>query len=117
MTAREPCENESSPVPDVERMTAETVIRMMAAQVVGVTLSPNTRRAMSVVATISKLFRSETDDAGELSRPYISSIGAAMSRTTIPKMYGASSPVRGRSSARFDGDAALTAVIPIPAPR
>ena len=83
----------------------------------GVTLSPNTRRAMSVVATISKLFRRETDDAGELSRPYISSIGAAMSRITIPKMYGASSPVRGRSSVRFDGDAALTAVIPIPAPR
>ena len=117
MTAREPCENEISPVPAVDRMTVEIVISMMATQVVGVTLSPNTRRAMSVVATISKLFRSETDDAGELSRPYISSIGAAMSRTTIPKMYGASSPVRGRSSVRFDGDAALTAVIPIPAPR
>ena len=117
MTAREPCENEISPVPAVDRMTAETVIRTIAAHVVGVTLSPKTRRAMSVVATISKLLSRDTEDAGELSRPYISSIGAAMSRTTIPKMYGESPFVRGRSSARFDGDAALTTVIPIPAPR
>ena len=81
------------------------------------TLSPKTSRAMSVVATISKLLSSETDEAGEFSRPYIRRMGAAMSRTIIPIMYGVSFPVRGRSSARFEGDRDLTTAIPIPAPR
>ena len=117
MTAREPWEKDSSPVPAVDRMTADIVIRMIAAQVVGVTLSPKTSRAMRVVATISKLLSSETDEAGEFSRPYIRRMGAAMSRTIIPIMYGVSLLVRGRSSARFEGDRDLTTAIPIPAPR
>lgn len=117
MTAREPCENVSSPVPAVDSITAEMVIRMTAAHVLEETFSPNRSSAISVVATISKLFRRETDDAVEFRRPYISSIGAAMSRTTMPMMYGMSPQVRGRSSLRLEGEADLTASIPIPAPR
>ena len=81
--------------------------------------SPKQTRAMSEVATISKLFNSEALAAVVRERPTISAMGAAMSSATIPTVKGSSlrvsrcshpaRPLRLRSH--------CSAAMPKPAPR
>ena len=81
--------------------------------------SLNTNSAMSVVATISKLFISDTLDAVVIDSPSISRMGAAISRTTIMMTNGRSwrSGVPFSSGCPISLLPATIAIIPTPAPR
>lgn len=89
-TASEPWLNDSPVTPSNDSRMTDRVITATANHILAETRSPKIATAMTVVATISKLFRSETEDAGELNSPYISSMGATMSSTTIATTYGRS---------------------------
>jgi len=66
------------------------VIKNIAVQSLPLICSLNNINAMKAVATISKLPKSETVAGLEFSRPYMNSIGAAISKATIPITYGKS---------------------------
>ena len=68
----------------------DTVIKPIAAQSLAVTFSLNTSNAISVVVTISKFPNSEAFDADPIRIPSIRNIGAAISNTIIPMVYGKS---------------------------
>ena len=82
-TASEPGENDRPSLPSTDSRIADSVMTATGAHILAEILSRKMVTAITVVATISKLFSSETDDAGELNSPYISRIGAAMSRRII----------------------------------
>ena len=115
-TASEPGEKDRPSLPTTDSRITDSVMTATAAHILAETLSPNMVTAITVVATISKLFKRETDDAGELSSPYISRIGAAMSRSIIATTYGRS-PLENGASSRLEPFAERTTTIPIPAPR
>ena len=115
-TANEPGEKDRPSLPSTDSRITDSVMTATAAHILADTLSRKMVTAMTVVATISKLFSRETDDAGDLSSPYISRIGAAMSRSIIATTYGRSLPENGASS-RLEPFAVRTAAIPTPAPR
>ena len=85
------------------------------------TRSPNAKRAMRAVATISKLFSSDTLSADERESPAMSSKGAAMSSATIASAYGISARSSGLPCAPAISPrmarANASSVMPAPAPR
>ena len=76
--------------PSNERTILDIVIKLIAIHNFDVTFSLNIRRAIRVVATISKLPSSEAFEAEPIFIPIIRNIGAAISRTIIPIVYGKS---------------------------
>ena len=76
-------ENERLDMSSNESIALDSVISPIAPQSRDATRSPKISRAIIVVATISKLFKSEAFAAEALFSPSIRSIGAAMSSTTI----------------------------------
>jgi len=69
---------------DKERTILDIVINPIAIHNFDVTFSLNIKRAIIVVATISKLPSSEAFEAEPIFIPIIRNIGAAISRTIIP---------------------------------
>ena len=76
-------------------------------------------RAMTVVATISKLLRRDVVAADVIDSPVIRSIGASMSSTIIAKVYGRSERSSGISSVLRPAIFLIRMNMnsPIPAPR
>ena len=95
-----------------------TVTSIIAIQSFRFTLSPKNSRAISAVATISKLLSKEVLDAEHVFKPYIIKIGAAMSSTTIATAYGISF-LCSRSSVVLclPLRTSIMAPMPMPAPR
>lgn len=71
-----------------ERSRLATVIRKIAKPNLGEIFSLKRSRAISEVATISKLLRSDTDSAEDLEMAIMRNTGARISSTTIPMRYG-----------------------------
>ena len=68
----------------------DNVINPMASHSLDVTTSLNIKRAISVVATISKFPSNDAFEAEPIFIPIIKNIGAKISRTIIPRVYGKS---------------------------
>ena len=90
ITNNEPKENLKLPLPSNERTILDNVINPMAIHSLDVTTSLNIKRAMSVVATISKFPSNDAFEAEPIFIPIIKNIGAKISRTIIPTVYGKS---------------------------
>ena len=84
ITSSEPSENRSASAPSNDRMMLDRVINAIAAHSRFVTTSLNTKKAITVVATISKLPINDAFEEEPQLIPSIKRIGAAMSRTTMP---------------------------------
>ena len=82
-TIREPAFQVKLPPASKLRMALAAVTRTIASQSVREMTSRNTTRAMIEVATISKLFSSDTLAEVVRATPAISRMGAAISSTTI----------------------------------
>ena len=68
----------------------DNVINPIESHNLGVTTSLNIKRAMSVVATISKFPSNDAFEAEPMFIPIIKNIGAKISRTIMPTVYGKS---------------------------
>ena len=84
ITNNDPNENWKLSAPSTERTMLDTVIKPIAIHNFDVTFSLNIKRAIIVVATISKLPSSEAFEAEPIFIPIIRNIGAAISRAIIP---------------------------------
>ncbi len=80
----EPAENEKLLMSCTDSMTLDSVTSAIPSQSLREIFSLNTSIAMSDVATISKLFKSDAFAADVLLMPIISAMGAAISSTTMP---------------------------------
>ena len=118
-TNSDPLEKERLPASESESNALASVIRPMAANSRPLTRSWNSNRAMSAVATISKLFKSAAFAAVVSVSPCIRRIGAATSNSTMPKAYGQSARTSlcsfGSLPVHFR--ARPSSSIPAPAPR
>ena len=83
-----------------DRIILDTVTSAIASQSRFEIVSLKIMSAIIDVATISKLLSSEAFAAVVIVRPIIRNIGAEMSRTTIPIVYGSSFFVSGSSFSR-----------------
>ena len=94
-TNKDPVFSTKLPAPSKPRMMLASVTSKMAAHSRLVSTSLKMKKAISDVATISKLFSSDT--LAELVRaiPSISRMGAAISSTTMATVYGSSFRVSG----------------------
>ena len=79
----------------------EITTRIIAENSLFDTVSLKITKAITEVATISKLFRSDTLAELVCIIPNIKNMGAAISRSTIATVYGSSFPVRGSFMAFF----------------
>ena len=82
-TIREPAEKLSAPPPSRLSSAHDSVMTAMPAHVRGATRSPRARRAITAVATISKLLSRATFSGAAWARPAMRRIGAATSSSTI----------------------------------
>ena len=115
-TRREPELNSKLSFPSKLRRMLAKVTREMAIQSRLERTSRNTRNANREVATISKLFSKDTLAEFVRSRPSISRMGAAISRTTMPIVQGSSLRVSGSAVSRFP-ESSRQRYKPSPAPR
>lgn len=83
-TNREPIENWKLPLPSKDKTILDSVMKPIAIHSFPDTFSLKIYKAINVVATISKLPRSEALDAVPILIPIIKNIGAAISNTIIP---------------------------------
>ena len=85
-TRRDPLENLNPSTDSKERIMLERVMRPMAVHSFPDTFSPKKKRAIMVVATISKLPNREALDAVQFFIPSIRKIGAAISKAIMPRV-------------------------------
>src|SRR5574344_439251 len=96
-TRRAPGDSTNPEMSSTDSSMLETVTRSMAVQRVFDTFSLKTMSAITVVATISKLFNKDVVADDVMVNPVIRRIGAAMSRTIMAMVYGRSERSKGAS--------------------
>ena len=118
-TNKDPSLNTNALLPSKLSMALATVTKPIAAHSFLEMTSLKITNAIKEVATISKLLSNETFAAFVLLIPNIKRIGAIISSTTIPIVYGNSFFVKGSSFCRFPITLLTNRYIeiPIPAPK
>ena len=118
-TKIDPIEKDILPLSDIDKITLEAVISIIANHILLPIASLKIKSAINVVATISKLLSKETLEDVVVESPIIKNIGAAISNKIIPMINGNSFIVIFASSCSFLEITLnkLIPTIPTPAPR